>query len=121
MKLTKLYIKPSYSRKPFYDGDSSKGYEFTCPLCQTVNEIPFRKLLSSAWGWKESYSEFEVKQIKSHFGIGVVGKPHDGGWPSFNLVTCSGCTNSFISYIGFYEYRNSVYRLTEQGLASVKT
>jgi hypothetical protein len=121
MKLSERHIKPSHFRKPFFDGDATEPYRFNCPACGTQIEIQFSRLLQSAWGWEEHFSKQQIEEIKSHFDIGASGKSPDGGWPAINQIECSGCNRVYLSYIGFYEYRNSVYQLTEQGLSSIET
>jgi len=123
VKLSKSLVEPSPTKLPFYHGDSSGNpqYRFLCRSCESTVEVPFTDLLHSTWGWKENFSEHEVLEIQKHFSIGPSNRTPEGGWPCVTLVSCKNCNSKYLSYIGFDEYSNSVYRLTEQGLSIVET
>ena len=123
VKLSKSFIKPSATKLPFYHGDSSgdSHYRFQCRSCSSTIEIPFTELLHNTWSWEEKFLENEVLEIKKHFSIGPSNRTPEGGWPCLTLKCCNQCNSEYLSYIGFDEYRNSVYRLTEQGLSIVET
>ena len=123
MKLSKSFIQPSATKLPFYHGDSSgnSSYRFQCRSCESNVEISFSNLLHNTWGWNEIFSKDEVFEIKKHFDIDPSNRTPEGGWPCISLASCKNCNLKYILYIGFDEYSNSVYRLTEQGLSIVKT
>ncbi|WOH36804.1 hypothetical protein RI844_15715 [Thalassotalea fonticola] len=121
MEVIKLYTQPKHDRKPFYDGGKGAPYKFKCPVCKAKNIIPFESLLHATWNWKEDFSKEELLNIQNLFGFGPTGNSHEGGWTCINFVSCKGCSEQLISYVGFNEYYNSLYRLTEQGLAHIRT
>jgi len=120
MEIFESHIEPSFSRAPFSEGGGT-DYCLKCPNCENSLKIEFNELLNGAWNLREKFTEEEIGKIIAYFRIGIVSKSHDGGWPSFNIVNCKKCSSQYISYIGLNEYCNSAYRITEQGLASVKT
>lgn len=120
MEILKNFIEPSYSRKPFHHSYELADYIYSCPQCSNQNTISFSTILKSAYSWFNTYTPEEVKNIEQHFGIGLVGKSHDGGMPSISSTNCEKCQSNFISYLGLMETSNSVYRITEQGLSSIK-
>jgi hypothetical protein len=121
MEISELAVTPDPNRKPFYDGDKGASYKFKSPICRAKNTIAFEVMLHAAWNWKENLDTEARKEIDTKFGLSPTGKSHEGGWTCINFIECKSCASKLVSYIGFNEYYNTVYRLTEQGLAQVKT
>ena len=122
MNLISTIIKPSPFRKPFFDGDDTMGlkYEVMCTGCGGTESVGFKSMLDGAWGWENCYSKEKILQIKEIFDIGPSNKSPDGGWPSIIGLECKECDKKYLVYVGFNEYMNSVYRITEQGLVEIE-
>jgi hypothetical protein len=79
--------------------------------------VSFSNILNS----EETLTTENIDLAKGFFGISLVGKSHDGGWPEFRKINCTSCNNEYIAYIGVKETSNSVYGITFQGVAQIET
>lgn len=120
MKLHSSLLFPSRRRRPYFDGwDTSKAdFAASCESCGANIAVPFAQVLAGAWGWRERFGPDVVVAVESHFALGAGRKALDGGWPSISQVSCGSCGANHVFYADFDEYRNSVYRIVAQGLAS---
>ena len=64
--------------------------------------------------WADSLAPEVVQEIRELFELNLVGKSHDGGWPSILPVVCESCGARFLVYAGFYETPNSFFTVTLQ-------
>ena len=82
--------------------------------------VEFNLLTNRVFGWEQDISEDLAAEAKEFYGIGVVGKSQDGGWPSMIKVECPYCKTMHLVYAGVDEVSNSVYFVTLQGIVEVK-
>ena len=121
MSLHSTRLKPSRTRKPYFDGwgTAKATYWCECAKCHREMAISFSTVRLGAWGWREKFSTTEVESIESLF---PEVKRSDRGtgqsWPSVSQASCSTCSTKYIFYAEVDEYKNSVFRLVAQGLAS---
>jgi len=121
MNLQPTSLTPSAMRKPYFDGWDTRHADFKarCTKCDARLTITFSAILEGAWGWDERFTPEEVSTIERFFQLGKGSLALSGGWPSIVSVTCDRCGTQYIFYADFEEYRNSVYRIVAQGLATV--
>ncbi len=115
-------IQPSYNRDPWFAGAETvdQVYRWCCASCQSDVEVPLNGILREVWSWQTTIGDELAKAAHAHFGLNIVGRSHDGGWPSIMLVQCASCDASYLLYAGVDETSNSVYRVTIQGLCEVR-
>jgi hypothetical protein len=82
-------------------------------------EISYEILIQELLAWENNWGEAFAAQAKKLYGIGVVGKSHDGGWPSMVIANCSKCTAKYLIYAGVREVYNSIYTVTIQGITEL--
>lgn len=121
MKIGRSLLSPSYNRLPDFVGDELRNgfYQFACGTCRTKLEIDYYSLCNREDSKFENSSEISIKNLKELYGIGIVGKSQDGGWPVFNIVKCNACKAEFVVYTGVNEVANSFFRVTVQGITEL--
>jgi hypothetical protein len=121
IKFGKSLLTPSYTRKPDFRSHESteKQFTFVCTQCAQPVIIEYATLINRGLAWEEDVDETFAAEAKSFYGIGVVGKSRDGGWPSMMKVECSDCKTLFLVYAGVNEVGNSVYIVTMQGITEL--
>jgi len=86
--------------------------------CNAPLEISYNLLIEKSFGWKERFGAFAA-EAKKFYKIGIVGKSHDGGWPSLVVVTCQKCVVKYLVYAGIEEVYNSIHTVTIQGITEL--
>jgi hypothetical protein len=117
----KSLLTPSYTRKPDFKSHESTEDQFTffCAQCGQSVGIEYTALINRGLRWEKDVGEIFAAEAKLFYGIGIVGKSPDGGWPSMMKVECSNCKNVFLVYAGVHEVSNSVYFVTIQGITAL--
>jgi hypothetical protein len=117
----KSLLTPSYTRKPDFKSHESTENQFTfvCAQCAEALSIEYTTLINCGLAWEKDVGGILAAEAKSFYGIGVVGKSPDGGWPSMMKVECTNCKTLFLVYAGVNEVRNSVYFVTIQGITEL--
>lgn len=115
-------VRPSYHRSAAFTGSDlvAQAYSWRCPSCSTDIIVPIITIVNEAWSWERSVGDEVASFARAHFALNVVGKSHDGGWPSILLLRCQGCAAQFVLYSGVREVSNSVYHVTIQGLTHLR-
>ncbi len=110
---------PDKARLPYFDGWETKNatYRAHCAECKAEIAISFSLVQNGAWGWRERFSEEEIETVENFFGIQAGRQTPPKPWPSVSTIECPACRTAYIFYAEYDEYRNSVFRLTAQGLA----
>ena len=121
IKLGKSVLTPSYTREPDFRSHESTENQFTfaCTQCGRSVIVEYNTLINRGFGWEQDIGETLAADAKTLYGIGLVGKSRDDGWPSMVKVECSGCKMLFLVYAGVNEVRNSVYFVTMQGVTEL--
>jgi hypothetical protein len=121
MNLQPTSLTPSGTRKPYFDGWNTRhaAFKTRCAKCNARLTIPFNAILEGAWGWDKRFTPEEVSTIERFFQLEKGSLALSGGWPAIVSVTCNRCATQYIFYADFDEYRNSVYQIVAQGLATV--
>jgi len=123
MKLLEEIKEPSYQSEPdFISGrtDEIKTYDFDCSSCGVVLKIDFQRQIKYNWnGESDKISKVEATKLKTHYGIGLSEKAHDGGFPVFDKVTCNGCGHQYVTYCGVREYSNSAFTISVLGIQKI--
>jgi hypothetical protein len=122
VKFGKSKLSPSYTRPPSFKSHESKEthFGFGCVNCDAPILVEFNLLTSQVFGWPQAVGEALAAEAKEFFGIGMVGKSQDGGWPSMIKVQCPDCKTTYLVYAGIDEVSNSVYFVTLQGIAEIR-
>lgn len=115
-------IEPSYWREPWFSGwdTSARSYVWPCAACGAETAIGLNVVVGKGLSWKSTLGADLASAATSHFRLNLVGKSHDGGWPSISLVQCGSCGARYLLYAGVAETSNSVYRVTIQGLSLLR-
>ncbi len=58
-----------------------KTFTFDCVNCSTTVEINSSSIVGKAFTWHEEFDEKTYEEIKSFYGMNVVGKTPDGSFP----------------------------------------
>jgi hypothetical protein len=121
MEFGKTLLLPSYSRQPHFTSLKTPdlNYCFGCSSCGAALLFSYDEIISESWRWRERYGDDFVSTAKEHFGIGVVGKSHDGGWPSMVIIECGACKTRYLVYAGVDEFYNSLHTVTVQGITEI--
>jgi hypothetical protein len=121
VKFGKAELLPSYTRKPNFKSHESKErrFEFGCANCSSPIAVEYDHLINQVFGWEQNVGEELAAEAKEFYGIGIVGKSPDGGWPSMVKAQCSRCKTVHLVYAGVNEVSNSVYFVTLQGIAEI--
>jgi len=82
--------------------------------------VPIQVSLGASISSDATFSSEDLERTKEYFGIGVVGKSQDGGWPVFGRVICKDCGYQYLFYVGVDEPSNSFYKITVQGICELK-
>ncbi|HEX6983004.1 MAG TPA: hypothetical protein VF181_09605 [Balneolaceae bacterium] len=122
MKFKAKLLEPDYNRKPYFDGYETDKADnlYDCINCGNTLKIEFDEILHSAYGWKENFNECDAKDISQHFSLNIVGKSHDGGWPSILEKKCEQCNSDYLFYFGLNEYHHSTYKIVLQGISQIE-
>ena len=118
MKIQNPILLSKKSRAPFFDGDDLKSgaYKFKCSKCKNPMIINCFSIYTGAWS--QIFSNEILSEIESFFGVDrAKNKSLESGWPSFSIHYCKKCGIPYVVVADFDEYRNSVYRITMQGIA----
>jgi hypothetical protein len=119
MQLRSTSLKPDGGREPYFDGVDTENanYRFTCAVCKAKMAIPFSLVHHGAWGWRNEFSEADVREIDGFFDLKPGRQVPPTPWSSISSLECSSCKTKHIFFATYDEYRNSVFRLVAQGLA----
>jgi hypothetical protein len=115
-------ILPSLSRAPAYDSERDADdatHGMSCTACGQAMAVRFAELLQRGLDYQRELGSEIAECAAEHFGIGVVGKAHDGGWPSLLRIQCATCRASYLVYAGVREPANGRYRVTVQGVTEL--
>jgi len=118
MDITEHLISPSYHRKPdFISGERISDFSWKCKCCNSTEDITFEMAADAYWKSSIKLSEEEHSVLNKIFGIGYVGKSHDGGSPHFMDTKCKKCEQSYMIYLGIKEPNNSCLHITIQAIS----
>ena len=119
--LGKSKLSPSYTRRPNFKSHESKErqFEFGCINCDEPALVEYSLLINRVFGWEQDIGEELASEAKEFYGIGMVGKSQDGGWPSMVKMQCPNCKTLHLIYAGVDEVSNSVYLVTLQGITEI--
>ena len=120
MKLKDTILTPDPLREPFFDGDDleSGSYAFECSNCDNSITINCFSIYTGAYSGPDDFSDKAVIEIENFFSFNSKSNISiSGGWPSITKHFCSQCGLPYIVIADFSEYRNSVYKITMQGIA----
>jgi hypothetical protein len=118
-------IQPSMQRETAYDSvkadaSSARKLTFACSRCGTLIVLDPTMLAQSAWDYERELGDELAAAARSHFGIGAVGKAHDGGFAGLRQEQCPVCKGRFLVYVGVREPANGRVQLTLQGVAELE-
>jgi len=121
LKFATSILTPSYTRRPDFKSheSSDKLFAFACSFCQRPVTVEYASLINRGLASEHDLGETFAADAKSFYGMSVVGKSPDGGWPSMTTVECSNCKTMFLLYAGVNEVANSVYFVTMQGITEL--
>jgi len=115
-------LRPSLVRKAAFDtlrDSSAAAYAFECASCGTNVSVPFIAMTQIGVGYERELGRELAARAREHFGIGLVGKAHDGGWPSMVRVACTRCGAAYLVYAGVREPANGWLLVTVQGITEL--
>ena len=114
-------LNPSFSREPHFrsteHGDPC--FTFACARCESSVAITYADLIDSVGAAERVLGAAGAGVARQHFGIGVVGKGHNGGWSSMAAIPCPRCGTNYLVYADVNEVYNSVYHVTVQGVTEL--
>jgi hypothetical protein len=117
-------LQPSPRREPTHDSAGSAKptsmLAFACSRCQTAVALELEAILRAAWDVERELGDALLEAAWAHFGLGVVGKSHDGGFASLHRVRCPACAAEFLVYAGVREPANGWLQITLQGVAELE-
>lgn len=118
MEITHHLVSPSYHRNPdFKSAELEEDYTWECRNCGSSIALTFEQASKSYWQEGLKLSKEEFANLKSIYGIGYVGKSHDGGWPHFTEIQCHQCNERYMVYLGIKEPVNSCLHITVQAIS----
>lgn len=118
MALGKILIKPSFSKLGTYHGPEPEDSEgkFGCSQCGADVVFNLAPFAAQGWGVDKSLPQELERELSRIFDVPIVGRSHDGGFPSYRLVACPSCGSKYVVYSGVDETSNSVWKITVQGI-----
>lgn len=115
-------FQPSHTRPAAFIStrDSADAeYALPCAACAASVSVPYGEIIRRGLDYEHAFGPDASASIAAHFGIGLVGKAHDGGWPAFLRLTCRQCCAAYVLYAGVAEPRNSVFHVTILSVAEL--
>jgi hypothetical protein len=97
----------------------TSNFSFNCVNCENQIEQKLDSLIGKEWDWFEDFTLGEVEKIKEFYEMNAVGKSPDGGWTAVIKTTYKYCQTKYLIYAGVYEYSNSAYSVTLQGITEI--
>lgn len=118
MNITEHLVSPSYHRKPdFISGKLVSDYSWKCKGCNSSVKMTFEMASDIYWKSSIKLREDEHSELKEIYGVGFVGKSHDGGCPHFMKTKCKKCEQRYMIYLGIKEPNNSCLHITVQAVS----
>ena len=116
-----LVLKPSFTREPHFRSNApgESCFTFACVRCASPVAIAHAELIEAVGAEERVLGAKGAEAARQHFGIGIVGKGHSGGWPSMLTVGCLRCGTHYLVYADVHEVRNSVHHVTVQGVTEL--
>ncbi len=118
MKFHNTLLEPDYARSPDFVGWNldEANFQFDCGKCSRRITIAYQYFVDLFWRWEDRLGQDLVDAAKTQFRLNIVGRSHDGGWPTVTVANCNNCGSQHLVYAGVNEISNSYYQITVQGI-----